>query len=339
MKSILETLRRRWYFFLPLILVGLFLVVRSRASSGPTLAFVHPTVETIEATVDVSGNVAPEKVAKLKFLGGGKLTYLGVTEGDVVKKYQRIASIDTRDLQKSLKESLNLTKVGLNNLNQGNQNAGDLSYSTASMRALASLQSTLDNNVLDVEIKNLAIENSSLYSPFEGVVISTPTSTAGMQVTATDTFEVIDPTTLKFVAEVDEVDLSRVKLDQPVHISLDAYEGDDTKTTVVSVGLKAVPSTKASGGTVFLVKANLPSDYLRFREGMNGTMKIVTNRAENVVTIPVSDVVSRDSKSYVKVRTGKNSAVEREVQTGIESDERVEITSGLSTADEIVDVK
>lgn len=336
MKSILTFMKRRWYLTLGIGLIILFLVWRSFGAKKETLTFVHPIQESIEETVEVSGNVTARNQAKLKFLAGGKLTYLGVSEGSEVVKNQRLASIDARDLQKNLKASLNNYQTERADLEEGRYENKDVPLSDSVMRTLNKLQWSVDNSVIDVELRNLAISNASLYSPFAGVVTSVPTNSAGMQVTAADVFEVIDPETIEFSAEVDEIDIGRINISQPVRIILDAYEDENVDSQIERVAMKATPSTKASGGTVFLVHAHLPSDYMKFRLGMNGSMIIILKKVENALTVPISSVISRDDKEYVRVKVGNNKAEEREVKTGIESDERVEIVSGLSASDEIV---
>lgn len=302
------------------------------------LTFTRPSISDIEETVEISGNVSARNQARLKFLAGGKLTYLGVSEGDEVKKGQRVASIDTRDLQKNLKSSLNSYLIERADLEEGRYDNKDVPLTDSVIRSLSQLQWTMDNSVLNVELNDLAIRNSSLYAPFAGIVTFVPTNTAGMQVIASDVFEVVDPETLEFVGEVDEIDIGRIKEGQPVHVILDSYLDETTDSIVEHVSLKASTSTKSSGGTVFLVKAKLPSDYLHFRIGMNGTMKIVTKSVKDVLIIPLSSVVERDGKKIVQLKDGKKT-VEREIETGIESDESVEVRSGLSESDEIVEIK
>ncbi len=317
----------------------LFLGLRSASNRPAPLTFITPQVENIEEIIEVSGNVAAQKTALLKFLGGGKLTYLGVKEGDEVVKNQRLASIDTRDLQKSLKETLNSYMIGRANLDEGRYDYKDAVYSESVIRALNSLQWTMDNTVLEVELKDLAIKNASLYAPFAGVVTKVPTNTAGMHVIATDAFEVADPLSLEFSGEVDEIDIGRVKVGQPVRIILDAYPQETIKATVASIAMKASASTKASEGTVFVVKAALPPRILHYRLGMNGTMKIVTKSATDALTIPLSSLIQKENQNFVRVKSGKNTAQEKEIQIGIESDEKVEVVSGLSASDQIVEVK
>ena len=70
----------------------------------------------------------------------------------------------------------------------------------------------------------------------------------------------------------------------------------------------------------------------RFRLGLNGEVTIITNQKDNVLTVPFS-AVSSDNQ----VQVVKNGQVETvTVATGIASDDKLEIVSGLSEGDQVV---
>lgn len=339
MKSIKKLLFTRWAVVVGIILVLGFLFFRSKASNQPKLSFIKPQVQDVAETIEVSGSV-DAAAANLKFLGGGKITYLPLKEGDVVKKGQRIASIDARDLEKSLQSSLNDYMSARSTFDQTNDDNKYTVKSDEVLRQLARNQYGLNSAVYAVELRNIALSNSSLYSPINGVLVHSPAEVSGVQVSLTDAFQIVDPSTLKFEGEVDEVDIGRVSVGQKVTIVLDAYPKDKIEATIDSIALNATISTKASGGTVFIVKAKLSNpDIHKYRLGMNGTMTIITKTANNVLTVPLSSVVQRDDKSYVKVKTQKNGkveAVEREIQVGVEGIDSVEVKSGLNADDEVL---
>ena len=61
---------------------------------------------TLKETLTISGQIDAEEKVTLTFPTGGKLYWVGVKEGDYVEKYQGIASLDQRDLEKRLETSL-----------------------------------------------------------------------------------------------------------------------------------------------------------------------------------------------------------------------------------------
>ncbi|PWU23157.1 hypothetical protein C5B42_03890 [Candidatus Cerribacteria bacterium 'Amazon FNV 2010 28 9'] len=340
MKSILHFLRKRWYIIaIILIVVGVF-VWRVSHKKQVTQTFISPTRQNVEQTVDVSGTVDATSIADMRFLAGGKLIYESVKEGDKILRGQTIASIDARDVQKTLQESLTNYMTQRSNFDQTIEDYKDTALNDTIQRILQKNQYSLNNAVADVELKNIAISNASLYSPFTGVVTQLPSVSVGSQVSATDTFEVIDPASIEFSGEVDEVDVGSVHIGQQVHIILDAYPNETVNAVVNSIAMKATASTKSSGETVFIVKASIPNaDIFHTRVGMNGTMKIVTATAQNVLTVPIAATIDKNGNTYVsvKVQNGKNITTrDQQITTGLENDDVVEVKSGLSDSDQIV---
>ncbi len=339
MKRYFSKVKRYWLIFLILLVVGGFLYFRSRATAQKPLTFVAVTRETIESTIEVPGKVDADQKASLKFLAGGKLTYLPVKEGQYVKKYQTIASVDARDLQKNLSKSLNLYMTERLDFEQTKDDRKDLDPNLELRRLAQKSQLALDNSVIDVELRDIAIRNSSLYAPIEGVVTSLPVKVAGVQVMATDIFEIVDPKTLLFDAEVDEIDIGKIKVGTPVRITLDAYPDEEVEGIIDFIGLKADVSSRSSGGTVFPVRVSFSeADAALYRLGMNGTMTIILDRKENVLSIPLEATMEKDGKTYVEVQDPQNpkKSVEKEITTGIESESTIEVLSGLSEGDQVV---
>lgn len=336
-RSILTTIKKRWKLSLGLavilILIAVF-TIRSKAANTVTLTFEHPVIQTITKTLEVSGHVDAKEKVRLRFIAGGKLTYIGAKEGDTVKKWQTIATIDKATLEKQLQQDLNdymKERWDWEDIQDENK---DKVLTTAQQKSEDKDQWDLNNTVLDVEIRDIAIKNSALYAPFNGVLTAAPTSVAGMQVLASDYFEVVNPDTLVFRAAVDESDISNVRLEQLATLILDAYEDTEISTQVSYI---SYTSTETDGGTAFVVEFPLSqSDSQLLRIGMNGDINILLEEKPDVLTIPLIALIEREDKAYVMVKTGENQAEEREITIGLETDELVEVTSGLSQSDEIV---
>ncbi|MEK7458363.1 MAG: hypothetical protein AAB612_02680, partial [Patescibacteria group bacterium] len=94
-----------------LVIAGIFWWRFSINSKKNIKTFEAPQQRTIEQVLEVSGKVDAHEKASLKFLAGGKITYVGAKIGDQVKKWQTIASIDKNDLQKNLTKYLNTYSI------------------------------------------------------------------------------------------------------------------------------------------------------------------------------------------------------------------------------------
>lgn len=298
------------------------------------------STNTIADTLELSGKVTAEKSATLRFATGGLLSYVGAKEGDTVKKWSTIARLDTRQLQKTLEEKLNLYSIQRGSFEQtidDNNNsvpAGDLGNTLK--RLLEKNQYQLDNTVKDVEYQNLSISLAILTSPFDGILIHSPVTTAGVTVLPTDTWTVVDPTSLYFSADLDETDLHRVTLGQAATVKLDAYPDQAIKTTISSIGYTP---TETSTGTTYEVKIGLSNaDLSTLRLGLNGTASIVLEEKPGALTLPAAAISLKNGTSSVYVmQNGKY--VENPVKTGIENAGQVEITSGVENGQTVYQLK
>lgn len=326
------------------IVIGFIIIITgggllyTQASSQPEeIQTISPEYRDLTKTLDLSGTVDAKKRARLRFLAGGKVIYLGAQEGDWVQAWQTIASIDARDLQKRLERSLNQYMQQRWDWEQLLDDTGDYHLKELEERRYIDKQQwNLDNSVIEVELQDIAISQSRMAAPFAGILISSPISTANTQVTGNDYFELVDPVSLIFRAQINEEDISLINLEQPAQIILDAYLDEKLNSQISFISYQ---SSQAASGTVFQVEFplvnivevgtdNLPALLAKYRLGMNGDVQIVLEKRNDVLSIPLITTISRDGKNFVEVLKDGEAEM-REVSLGIETDEYVEVLSGL----------
>lgn len=324
-----------WILIILIVVAGLGWWQWSKTQAAASkLTFEKPTRETIERTVESSGTVHAAKVARLRFLAGGKVTYVGAKEGDMVKKGQTIAVIDRATLQKQLQQNLNSYERERYDWEGFKEDIKDTASTNDIERQTKTNQLFLNDTVLNVEIQDIAIRNTVLSAPFAGILTVAPAVTGGVQLSPSDYFEIVDPESLEFVARIDEADIAQIQETQSADIELDAYRDQSIASSVDSIGFSSIETGE---GTQFEVTFPLTQASVgQLRLGMNGDVTIKLGRSENTLTIPLLATRSRSGKTYVDVRTGETTYEEREIETGIETEERVEVVSGLSESDEIL---
>ena len=317
------------------IVIGLGIFFTQTRKDTETLTFISPARQEIIETLEISGTVDALQKARLRFIAGGKITYLSAQEGDEIKKWQTIATIDPASLQKSLEKTLNLYSQERWDWEERVDTTKYRWLNDVERRDKDQAQWDLENTVLDVEIQDIAIKNTRLTAPFAGILTSSPITSAGTQLLATDYFELVDPTSLIFVGRVDEADVARIAEGQTANIRLDAFADETFATTVDRISFA---SSQTADGTVFTVHFPLLSsnDNLRFRLGMNGEATIELSKVANALTIPLNATRVREGKIYADIQTGQNKTEEREITIGTETDDLVEVLSGLNEADKVL---
>lgn len=310
------------------ILGGIFLYTRR---SQPSYQEYAVESGSIRDTLELSGKVTADSQAVLRFPTGGLVTYLGPKEGDKVAKWQTLASVDTRQTQKLLEQKLNLYAIQRGSFEQtvdDNDNSvpdGDLARTLK--RLLEKNQYQLDNTVKDVEYLDLSLKLSRLTSPINGLLVRAPIKTSNVSVLATDTWVVVDPSSLYFSADLDETDLKRVEVGQEVEVVLDAYTDQIFKSVVSSI---AYTPKETTSGTVFEVKLALPKEEMsKLRLGLNGSATIILSSKDQVMRLPSSAITFDGAKAQVYVKNGNDYTL-KDIETGIENDGYVEIINGLT---------
>lgn len=346
LRRFFTALLRHWIrnIFLTLILLGaLFLAYQNRLVPGikPALTYktVNPEVKDIRESISLSGDVKADEQAILRFQSSGLLTWVGVKEGDTVRKGQALASLDRRQLQKDLEKELN---DFMNEHTDFDQTQDDyrskrdaLLLTDAMKRILNKAQYDLNNSVLDVELKDLALKLATLTTPIAGVVTRVDAPFAGVNITpAGAEIEVVNPATLYFSAELDETDIAKVTVGLPVEIALDAFSGEPITSTVSRISF-----TPMSGvtGTAYEVKIAITQNPdQRIKVGLNGTASIILKTKPGVLTIPESAVSISGDESSVQLLVG-DKAQKRVITTGIVSDDGdIEVLTGLSQGDQVI---
>ncbi|PIU02419.1 hypothetical protein COT66_00325 [Candidatus Shapirobacteria bacterium CG09_land_8_20_14_0_10_49_15] len=330
------------HVLLAVVLVGILVVVGVvatrliRAATTPLTKKYQTAVVTqqdISQIVSASGSVEAENKATLKFPTSGRLAWVGVQEGDWVKPWQVLASLDKHDLEKTLVRALRDYALERNDFEQEYRvtyqgQTPQTALTDTVKRLLEKNQWDLDKAVADVEIADYAVKMATLTSPIEGLVTEIKNAVPGSNIVYTTTeFTVVNPKVMKFVANADELDIGKIQLGQSVTVFLDAYPDEEFTGTVKQIGFSAL--TTSGGGTAFPLEIILGSnaDY-RFKDGMNGDCEITIAQKPAVLVVPYEAVKQKDDYQYVAVIDGRQ-IQEIKVETGLESDSQIEISHGL----------
>jgi len=129
-----------------------------------------------------------------------------------------------------------------------------------------------------------------------------------------------------------EIDVSQVKIDQKATITLDSIS-DKTFTGIV-VGVNKIGET-TNGVTQYPSIIQLDSTSNQILPNMTVTAIIIIDRKDNSLIIPSSAVKIQNEQSYVEIlENGKPKSVL--VETGLTSDTKTEIKSGLKEGDTVI---
>lgn len=209
------------------------------------------------------------------------------------------------------------------------------------------------------------LSKTTIYAPMSGTVSELNKEVGeialGSQFQADVILVIADLSEMEAQVNVDENDIVSIHPGQAAEIQTDALLAQSLKGTVSEISSSA--NTAASGTTEqkteFEIKIGITNPPKTLRPGMTTSADIVTNTNPQALSVPLQCVALRtvdqlvrkgekrkdaaarfkpDRDGFVEVvfviENGK--AVARQVKTGIQSDESIEILDGLKDGEEVV---
>jgi len=374
------------------ILAGSLVVARATTKSKPEVLespfrLGKVQSEDLQVSVREVGVVDPDIKVDVKSAVSGRVMGLRVREGDVVKTGQVMAEVEPdvnqaqslsdvkgavsqadiklRDAERELTSQKALFDAGLIST-QTLRN-----FQTSRDLAADSLASTRSRYQI-VEDHGIPISGAAnsqqarVTAPMSGVVIKkgvelgeTVTSGVSSFNEGTVMFTVADLKSLIIRVNLNEVDIAKVQVGQPVRVTLDAYPQKTFggKVRFVAPAAKVVDKIK-----VFEVEIALDKLDGAFRTGMSANVEILGERRANAMSIPLEALQRREGQTVVyRLKNGlpdKEIAKAREalngrskfvwlsenwkqyfepvpVNAGIATLERAEVLSGLRPGDQV----
>ncbi len=342
MKRIDKILKRKiTRILLALVLLALTLIVgvnffQSKKKESQAEKF-EVKKGTVSQDLVLSGQIKAEEDAKLFFPTSGKLAWIGVKEGDFVKKGQALASLDKTPLAASYQQALNNIRLYEANLEAtyDSLQGKDTSETFAQKATRTSSEVAKDNAYDALRIAKYNLDNTTLIAPFAGIItyVAHPHPLVNVPVGELQ-IEIINPETIYFEASADQDEVTKIKKDEVVEIVLDSFP--DKKITGKIIFVSLTPSIEEQGA-VYKIKAKLENkeeikDLVKI--GMTGDLKISLAKKENVLLVPSSFIKADKKGKYVRVGSLKNKTY---VKTGLEGEEYTEIEEGLKEGDTLYD--
>ncbi|MGE5812340.1 MAG: efflux RND transporter periplasmic adaptor subunit [Ignavibacteria bacterium] len=350
-----------WSVIAVVLIIASFTLIRSWESIFSSAVEVELTSVILQspsqadAILTASGYVVAQRQAAVASKGTGRLIFLGVVEGDKVKKDQIIARLENNDIQAQLDEAeanLKLNESELieakNNLERqkelfGSKIISESQLETAETRYNRVLAS-IDLAKAKVQAAEVALENTLIRAPFDGTVLTKNADVgeivaplaAGVNSRAA-VVTIADMSSLQVEADVSESNIQRIEVGQDCEITLDAYPNDNYSGYVA----KIVPTADRSKATV-LVKVGFKKYDEKVLPEMSAKvlflkeMEEKTREAEPpVLMVPKSAVVTRNNEKIV-FKAEENKAVQISVTTRRDFGDYFEVVSGVENGDQLI---
>ncbi len=201
----------------------------------------------------------------------------------------------------------------------------------------APLKAQIDQAWQSVHLAEYHLDQTRLKAPVDGLIVDTRTK-PGENVNPAAPLIILDTGGYVIKALVSEADIAKISLGNEVDFTFDAL-GSNTrfKGKVAEIS----PAENVVQGVVYYgVKISFETGQQNVKPGMTANLSIQTSQKTAVLKIPARGVQYEGDKAYVQVfkkdEKGNPQIEKREVRIGLQGDQDLEITSGLSENEEVV---
>ncbi len=142
---------------------------------------------------------------------------------------------------------------------------------------------------------------------------------------------------MKMEVSLSESEVNKVKLDQPVTVSISSMEGTELAGRVTHVDLLPSESSSSSSSVVsYGATVLLTQSEKGLRPGMSAKAEIVTEQVRNALAVSSEAITTAGPIKTVTVKEGDGKEAKRTVTTGLTGEETTQVISGLQAGDVIV---
>lgn len=190
---------------------------------------------------------------------------------------------------------------------------------------------------VDPSRPGMTFRESTVSAPISGTIVALPAQ-VGMTISqAVPLARIASRGALEIRLNVAERFISRIALNQPCEITLDAWPGEIFRGTISEISPTVDPASRTME-----VRINVVNADSKLKPGMFAKVRVITERKNNIVKIPASAVISRFGEQYVYIiekdpqDPNINIVKKRVITPGILIDSVMEITKGLTVNEELV---
>lgn len=306
---------------------------------------IRPGELRVVVNATTTSTVRSETEVTLSAQRTGRVVFLPVKEGDLVKEGRVVCRLD---LTEESVQSENVLAQSRANYEEAEKNLkrieglfekGMLAQQDldTARKAYAVAKSQHDAAALDAGIKR---DYSIIKAPFSGVVAKKFTEVGELLLPGKQIMTIVNPDRIYVLATIDEVDVGRLKLGQPVKITVDAFPGEEFQGVVRRI------SPIVSGGKLETRTADVWIYFSkkdpRLKPGMSADVEILIFTLNKVLSVPSQSVVEREGKKQVFIAQGrihpgaKAIARLRPVELGETNWSFTEIKEGISPGEFVI---
>ena len=338
------------------IVVAIAAIIGYRQYQEKQEAAQESQVETVtvrrmdlKSTVSATGTIHPIDSVEVSSRITARLKTVNVKENDQVKAGQVLATLDAKDYEAKRDQA----QYKVTNAKAEYDRVSYLySIGADTQKQVEDAQMSYDTAVSALTQASSDADETNILAPIDGTVVGEPKTVGTMAVATSDNPTVImriaNLSSKEIKAKVDETDIGNIAVGQPATFTVDAFTDKTFTARVTAIAqtdttnswdtTSSTTTTTSSSASVIYYYVTLAVDDPEnlLLPAMTARVDIHTADRPDALAIPLSALKTDTTGSYVVILNSDGTQENRYVETGIYSDEYVEILSGLEDGEKVV---
>ena len=354
-------------FFAIMALVVFRLSTGAKTDTGKTrlitVGVASPVRQDLDIRLAYTADITPNQIVNIFSRVDGYIAKLHVDKGDFVRANQLLVEIDHTDYQHAVnqaKANLSAAKARVAQQDAMVRNAAltldrmralikdqfvsqqDLDNAHVNFDAARAAQDSLQAQVNQMEVALAQSETNLAYSyiraPFAGHIAERNLDTGAYVSSATASTSTMsrgimslhDIHTVRVLIEVVERDIPLVQVGQKAELRAEAYSDHIFEGTVTRIVQTLNRATRT-----MTIEVDLPNRDRRLKGGMFARVEVLVGTHHQALQIPIDAVSRLEDTQYVYV-VRERTARRVDVEIGVRSENRIEITKGLTGDEQVI---
>ncbi|MSV25748.1 efflux RND transporter periplasmic adaptor subunit [Selenomonas sp. WCA-380-WT-3B 3/] len=323
---------------------------QQRAKEAAAVETTEVVRMDLKSTVSATGTIRPVHSVEVSSKITARIKSVLVKENDEVTAGQTVALLDGKDYEAKRDQA----QYKVTNTRAKYDRVSYLySIGADTQEQLEDARLNYDTAVSALSEAESDMNEMTITAPMSGVVVGEPKTAGTMAVQGSDNPTVImriaDLSSKQIQAKVDETDIGNVKVGQTATFTVDSYTGrtftarvskisqTDTGNSWDTSNSSSSSSSSSSASVIYYyVTLDVDDPDNELLPAMTARVEINTADRPGALVVPISALKTDANGSYVVIKNPDGSQENRHVETGIYSDEYVEILDGLSEGEQIV---
>lgn len=297
-------------------------------TNNETAVRVHDVaLKNLNLDFKVNGNFVPVQEIDYASENSGRVVRILVKEGSLVRRGQTLAVVDAGILNIDLESA----RASLANALR-DQERFENAFQTGGVtqQQLDQVKLSVENAQARVNQARIRTNDANIRSSINGVVNKKYIETGAYVSAGTKMFELVDISKLKLLVNVNEYQVTQLKMNDKVDIVASVYPDKIYSGKVTFIGNKADASLN------FPVEIEVDNNANNLKAGMYATAQFRFSNQTSSTVVPRSAFIGSVSSNEVFVLTEGNIARLKKVTSGRIIGDEVEILNGLEAGDKVI---